>query len=1324
MGKSQKLLLLTAGVLMIGLSACQNQLLPSPALGSNNTDNRAWAAPENVRASHGGKRTITLSWDSVKDAARYYIYKADSPLMEFTQYAETLNATAEYKVSVSAGASLYFRIRAVDAKGNISPMSSYVRGTSLAQPVISDITESDNDADSSATVHWYMNNIDAATYQNQVRYIVYCFDDTTEVARLAVNGSATAETSAAFSNLSPNTNYTYQVEAYLDGDQNATEISEKMDAATARRLRPNAPENARATKGTSASSITIYFDLPEMVDVSIGNGMFELHPLYFVISRREAGTEGEFQTVCPYFGTDPKTFPEYTPGITVAWEDTSIITSKRGTEYEYKIQSYADGVTKIISSNSSIATASGWVMKKPVISTKTPVYYLNPEENEFERAELSLNFSHDPKGIEYTYILHETIAPVGDNHPLDHVLPRTNDYECCLEDVEVYTAAIDLTRSTTALSNGRGLYSYSVDVYLDGTNVETVQMVGTRRITENIEPVVVENFAVADGYPDKYVIEWTRYANRKYVLAYSETGVDNWVEITEFDVGYDQDGDICRYEYDGQQSGITRYFSMYAKTERNVRGEEVYVYDMKTLGTPVAENIGETSYDTIKLAWTAAQMADTYRVNYEYDDSAVLVADTVSAEDLVFDDISQRYTFSFKPEGYNNAARSGKLLSVSVEAINRARETANGDGVEIKTSSAEVGARLVGPAELSSAADQGRSVSGIDLGWTAAEGAKGYYVVRRQFDMNNSAVFSGNEILYYIDGETSSLTGKELVVVEGTKEDTSTVSASVQYNTETKRYTLTDSYLTDTAAANYRLQNYTDSYVDEQNNLAWGYPYRYYVLPVLSENDVPSFTHAGAGTSCSVSSVIYTNISPSEQTGFAVGFGRDVKGTKATYYQTVNTERINNGVRITWKAPLQLEQLPEQPTLSYYIYRKAQTDTSNNWTQITLTPVYGTEYIDRAASDNPSAPHEGVAYDYLVGVAVSGIAGVSRPDENSRFITSCYTVMDETLTDEYKMAGYVLAKPTLITVSKASLGVYHETVSWNVAGTDSSTSGKMNRGLSGYEVQVYNRNIDGNWHSVLDVPAQNLPSLSMFKRDITNDTGYLKVLRDYKHYFRVRAYVLIGEDKVYSSPPDYTWSDGYEDPANYVKWGSRDVTNLEFAKMAIIGMSTGMEKERGTRNSNSDGIGITGLKSVWNYMGATDCRIQMTYTSYVASHASQASRDEEDPDEISAVIISGDLWARGGIMGQKQERYWTNSPMTVTYAGWQGNEEDWTGTIDFEGTGANKGSGSTTRTSGGVTVVWHGEDPEYYSMSGDGRAFNLPFMFAGTGYSNDTDEWK
>jgi hypothetical protein len=819
-------------------------------------------------------------------------------------------------------------------------------------------------------------------------------------------------------------------------------------------------------------------------------------------------------------------------------------------------------------------------MKKTALSVGLPEYTLNSDETAFASAKLALNFSHDTKGIEYSYVLNETISPIGDGH--DYVSTSvTNTYPFTYAELAAYTVDIDLPQSDRGRP-GRGIYSYTVDVYPEGANsIERVFSDATRTVSEFINQPAVDNFKVEDGYPDKYVISWTRFDNIKYVLEYSETEGGSRTKIEEFFNYKDSDGEIYRYEYDDQESGISRFFYMTPWTNNtdspNTKGPEAVSGEKQTLGTAVVSVQADSlSYKDISIEWAAVKKADAYRIHYGYGNVTDEETEIIAAGAIPIDGISGKYRMDFAPEGYNDVTMAGKDISLTVEALNTAL-------TNVSTNSAPITAKVLGPAPLETSVTQAASVSDIQLSWNEIPGAAGYYIIRRQFDMDNTNRLSDStydEALYYVDS-SGNVTGKGIALVGGIREDSDNVPITI--NRASGRYTLIDEALEDAEYDSYE-DTYLESYRNEQNDMLWGYPYRYTIIPVLSEDDVPEFSDTGIETTYTVASVEYTGISREfelEQTGFALGFAADVTATKGTYAgetETIDgeTRSVNTGIKVTWKAP---SQLPSSVNPTYRVYRKAETDDTWPTDPIDTAPPEpnGINSNEFFVVDNSA--EEGKAYDYLVGVTASNIVGSSSPHRNKRFIESRMDVKvtDEDSAEEHSaperaMTGFILAKPKLSPVSRTQNGDeasgYYEAMSWGAAGVPISTSSSKHRGIAGYEIQVMNRNIDGLWHTIKDVPIKTPAeaAITPLNQNVYNtDDNLLKVLRDYKHYFRIRAYANGEEGKVYSAASEYDWADSKED--DYVKWGARQITAEEFAAITSLAMGTAL--------SNRDGYSVS-----------------------------------------------------------------------------------------------------------------------------------------------------
>jgi hypothetical protein len=1167
--------LVSAGLLAGLLAGCAAGLLPTPAQigggrgGSGAEEDGALKAPAGLSASQGLKQTITVQWEPVAGARRYLLYASESPLLPFEQAGETRDAATSFSFVCRPGATVWYRVRALGAGGELSASSAAVRGTSLAKPLISDVTEAPDNPENASIVYWYMENAEEATYLSKLRYIVTCYDGAgLQAAQTAVDGSAGAA-SALFYGLAANTAYTYQVEAFLAEAQDASETSERVDAATARRLRPAAPRGLSAAPGSSAQTITLAFTLPEPVDVYAGDKSYESHPLYFTIARRAAGTSEPFVILCPYLGADAEKKaasgagalllsdlnPElaaYTEGAQVTWS-AQMAALERGKEFEFRVQAFADGTAARVSSDQSAAAVVSWTMKRPALSVNLPVYTLTEAEDFYAAAELSITFSHDAKGVAYTYVLHETRAPVGDEPSgafagFDLAAPVTRDFTLALDGMAAFKTQVDLTRASTESSAGRGRYSYAADVFLGETLIETLQAVTSRRVTESTDISIVENFSVLDGFVDKFVLVWDRDAERDYQIQISDAespGDDDWDDAALLEAG---EGGASGYRWSltAQEPGLTRAFRIRARKPGNGWGDWETAEQKITMGKPVLSRPASLAYGEVTVTWEAVQGADAYRLRYVDDRGVEHTGTPVPLAEVPT--LEGRLAFVFTPPGALDASRAGKALSVRVEALNQARQQAeieDGQGdAELALASEALTTRLLGPAELFSSATQasaGTSSTSITLTWKTVEGAAGYYVARRQFKLDNSAALAGTETLYYVDAAAAGVLGKAIEEVDGVREDTAEVNAQVTLNDGT--YTLSDLYMTDGDFA--AKADRFGAYALSQNDLAWGYPYRYHVLPVLSEDDAPVFDYAAGTYTAGGHAYTAHTADALERSGWALGFAQQVTATKGTYAQGADG---NDAVRITWSPPPQTTG-----TVHYYLYRRQQNPPGSAWEQI------GGILSSASHIDTSAVP--GRAYDYLAG-AFSGESGASRPDQNARFVAASEAVMDETFGTERRMAGFIAAMPSFTLVSRDARGSaasgFYETVQWNASGVDNAASSNKNRGVSGYRIEVRNADLDAAWHTVVDKAAA--PTGAAFDHNVDNSGGLLKVLRGYRHYYRIRSYIDMGGGELVFSktPPDPENFSGAE--TAYIKWGARQVTKEEFIKAAMLVFADGLSQ--------------------------------------------------------------------------------------------------------------------------------------------------------------------
>ena len=1190
--------LLTA-LIIFALFSCDDQFLTRPNVpGDGDSVSGRSVALDGITASHGEKGSISLTWNENSNATLYYIYKADSPLNSFYRIAETTNT--QYKFTVNPGTTAYYRVSFVSYEGSESPQSTYVMGTSLAQPIISDIVDKN---ESEVTVIWYMENVSDDTYKANLLYTVYCFNfnSSTEVAQIALDGATLTENKATFRNLSANTSYEYQVEAYLRSDQSASEKSDKMDAATARRMRPGAPVNLRASRGTSADKIELHFELPDMVDIALGDNQFEPKPIYFVISKRRYSASGNnaYQPYCLYYGSisakaaaaeGGKTFSGYSPGTTVSWTD-NISKDYRGIEYEYQVQSYVDDTQKIITADSSKASATGWALNNGTLNFGDIGYTLNELGTQYASAQQPLDFDFDPKGVIYDYLLVETIEPIdlpGQNsYDPDGTVTRTSD-PLTYNEIKNHVVSMNLTQKTTNTTPGRGVYSYAVKINLNNDTIDTFSTIGKVEVSEDTDPIIVEGFSVQDGYTDKFVLKWHNYENRKYELYESNTGYgSDWTPISGGVVNPNPvdtstvKNENHSYTYTtGITPGLTKHFAI--KPYRDIGGgnlkggQMVYASSyqnagFKTLGVPELLLGGDASYGTITATWTPAQKADTYRIRYWYTEGTETgtpkIKATVKASDL--SEVGNRLVYRFSPFENNaiDAANAGLEIQVEVDALNVDLQTKVGGGEIATTSKETVKKRLVGPSKLNPSVSEAASPQQINVSWDKITGANGYYVFRRQFNMNNTAVEEPEAIVYYVpatDTPSIEVTGKNLMVVSNEKTDTKTVKAAASF--AGSRYTLTDIYMPDNE---YNGSGHTLSYRKQQNDMAQGFSYRYYIVPVVDRSGSPepltsiNFVYSGANISYYTIrennvDIRYNGAPSFEKAGFTIGFGQNVTASKGTYASSGN---VNNGIQITWSAPPRLAGVAGFSP-RYTVYRRAHG--SPQWDTI-ITNQTVLQYPD-------ISPAHGITYEYVVGIANGSGAG-SAPKDSSRYINHCGTLRDEK--ERPKFLGYMLGNVRLNSVSRDARthgnGQFAELLGWQSAGISNSFSSDYNWGIDGYTIYLLNRNVNNarQWITGDDVAVSDLPNQTNQEYLFANNgDNRLKVLRDYRHYFKIRTYVLNSAgEKVYGPDPapEYLIADGRND--DYVKWGARQISADEFAAITALSIGTALNW---SGNSTSD----------------------------------------------------------------------------------------------------------------------------------------------------------
>jgi len=665
-----------------------------------------------------------------------------------------------------------------------------------------------------------------------------------------------------------------------------------------------------------------------------------------------------------------------------------------------------------------------------------------------------------------------------------------------------------------------------------------------------LDDIVVNEFNVQDGYADKFVITWLREPTYIYRLRMSLTGNGGWSQVAQFDeIAGSTEAAMFTYEVTGIGSGQTRYFTMQAyqvdEDGSEAGGKNVASSGAKeTMGVPELTLVNNgPSHHTVSLSWTAANRADAYQIVYTIaGDATSPHTKEVALSELT--PIEGGYTYSFRPNGYNNPIILGRLITIRVEALNDELYKASGcSKADITTTSNAVTTRLVGPAELNAAATQATQWDNIQLSWSPVEGAAGYYVFRRQFNLNNSAAADAGVITYYVPAGSGALTvtGKNVAAAE-----TNTVKATAAAST---RFTLTDTWMNDGEYSGV-YSGYTASYKNQQNDLARGNAYRYFIVPVAASTDTVQFN--GSNVSYSITSggdaITYNSATSLEKTGFAVGFGQNVVATKGTYVSGGGD--VNNAIQVTWEAPPLLASAGVTP--NYRLYCKAYSgSTELDWVSVDLGNVYS--FID---DDNRD-----MVFEYAIGI------NGSQPNNLGRFIADSRAQLDGKGIP--KGFGFIQQMVKLQGVTRNAQsdgnGNFGERATFY-----KNANPYYNMGIDGYRTEVLNRNVNNGrqWIHLGDITPEGAPTDATQVTFHVNNTA-LKVLRDYRHYHKVRSFVLNSNgDKVYCPDPaphiswplrdgvntSYSWPNGQE--TDYVKWGARQISADEFAAITALTIGT------------------------------------------------------------------------------------------------------------------------------------------------------------------------
>lgn len=1088
-------------ILLATFMSCDNSLLPSPIINSQDNENKQnstaiWNAPENLIATHGLKSRIELTWQGVKIATRYYIYEANSPYEKFIQIGETTSNTTSYVIDEKSGVSKYYKITAVKKDGTESPFSIIAHGTTLATPVITFIGQDEKQSESKSSVHWYMNNCTTDTYLRNVRYIINCFDPSGASIQEKIHDGNSDYPYVIFENLEPNTNYTYQITAYIVSNQNETEISDKVDQKTSRKLIPNAVSNLSASLGTSASEIQINFELPNFVDMAIGNGIYEQKPLYFKIYRKlnaEEDLDSNWKLINGKFSKDdfknqytplnPNQI--YEPGQIVSYVDTNEL--KRGVLYDYKIQSYADETTREITSPQSCSTISGFLMAVPQFETGKYEAILDELGESYAEISTGFIFKWDMLSYEkdYGFILKEKKfkLEIDNGEVKDEVGDSgTFTYFDNIEAINEYVRYFDL-RDEESITKNRGYYTYSLfiinkpgDDFVcpQEENFEFVQKIeafGTTLVTQDTSKPEIHDFTTQDGYKDKILLSWAYDETiEKYTITYElEDGTEEKISDFSSIIEGKKNGDLITFQHD-VESGFQATYTLTALRGISVETEPV---KLSTLGTPSLEFDAENpEYDYISVSWNPVNKAEFYDISYSVDgknySSPIEIqnpGENVENPENFIRNADGSYTYNIvHPENYDDATQAGKNILVKIVAKSSVDSTNN-----VLTT------KLLGPSLINSSAMIANSAEKIVVNWNKIPGVKNYLVKRDRYSVDNTVLESTDYYCVNAEDFTVTVSNEELE-----EKESKYISVSLENGNSFK--------LLDKPYQN----NKNTRWCVNQDKISWGFPYRYTILPLANKED--SFD---ADTGLLAERVAYKNLSKIETVGSVIGYGHNVTATKS---------EDPYSVVVTWEKPYLASGSSYDPVL---LRRKSGTDDDFTKTN-TVLDISGNFF-----TVIPNVEERTIAYDYAIDYSDS-------EKLNSSYLEDLSNKIDENGESYNKGYTFSIEANAVNVPDGASLG-FSEKIDWKV--WDYSKRARGPKEDATYLVQLKNKNLGSQWNTLasfkynspitINNPSSYEASIiqqgngiiitpnDLSSNDSAIHNGILKVLRDYKHYVKI-----------------------------------------------------------------------------------------------------------------------------------------------------------------------------------------------------------------------------
>ena len=1150
-----------------------------------------FSSPTDLKATHGRKQMISLEWTPVSGAKYYDVYCAESATAEFKKIGGTDKNSFDDKVG--AGRTLYYRVCATKSDGTQSELSATVKGTSLAQPVISG---GDVEADS-ATISWFMENARAVdgtdNYESSLMFVVHWQQKN--------GGTPNEETLSAIKfensfyehkieNLSGAADYEFWIDAYLSGDQSSVESSPRVDKKTLTSYTPLAPVFT-ASQGESAKGILLYITLPERVMVqtetklSPNEKVDEPYPLYFEIYRK-VGEMGEGDSdadwgspVCERLycngTTTPPTEDEYNAynaGAGIEWFDESA-NLVGGEKYTYRIISHSDteNYDKIVcpegKKNNSVptppnkaTTALGWKSAHPDFKVNYSADGSRTLSADKTKV-VSVSFGFDAgwkdlgKAGDYKFAIKQNKKP------------WTVDYTGNGEDSwlnnasgEPFFDTIDAIKSCAVKFGSEsgglkteesGVYSYTLYVVLKDAAIGDDKVLDNDKVLDSVKATdeivvtdVVElpkaELKVQGGYKDnvKLTIAFEKDVAYKVVRTRLDTTLQGDPE--EIDIPLPENPGTS-FEYPDTVEGNERYSYMLKAIATNGAFSLSQSQVAETLGTPkVSFEKGSLSYDSVTISFDGVLAAKEYAVQIGTSGGfgggktftfAADVADKVTVGNAEVSLKGNTYTVTIKnPEGYDDATKAGATAKLTVTAQSSVDEAPSNP----------VDVNVLGPALLNATVNTAAEATenSITLTWNKVDGAKGYLIRRVMYKTADSNdVAEDSEVTYYCDASGEN---DKFDLADGGR-----IYGRATISLDGEIFTLTDKYMEkDTDDPDLGL------YQEAQAKISWGLPFQYVVLPVLEKKD---FDFAGSSLALAEGGkVAYENIKKIETKKAATfGYGLNLVADKAT---------SGTMQHIEWEKPYNAQQpvVYRRAAGSNDAFTKFEGDTTvandKNAGDLTIESkdCYDAfEYVVKYYSTKEAYPKSKIDIDEF---PPSLLAEIKKG-------TQTYDTPQGAMT-ELNNKGYLLTMDGFD--AKVHSTNYYEQIRWNQWQYD-----KRAVGPDSMVILVQNNNIDADFHELVSIEKANVStdaSIKTIADDIkaekdqnttirvapagiaagTSGTtdGYLKVLRDYRHNYTFRLERTVGESSISVPYKEYE--------KDAIKTAYRQITIDEFIDISAL----------------------------------------------------------------------------------------------------------------------------------------------------------------------------